>query len=102
MRFAVQVGAARVPAFAVRHQGRVLGYLNRCSHVAMELDWLPGAFFDAEERYLMCSTHGALYEPATGRCAGGPCAGNGGLEAIAVVEHDGAVYCPTAVTVDAV
>ena len=101
VRFDAQVGVARVPAFAVRHEGRVLAYLNRCAHVAMELDWLPGAFFDAEARYLMCSTHGALYEPDSGRCAGGPCAGHGGLEAIAVMECNGAVFCSQAVAVDA-
>jgi nitrite reductase/ring-hydroxylating ferredoxin subunit len=39
----------------------------------------------------MCATHGALYEPTTGHCAGGPCRG-GRLRKIAVVEHDGKIY----------
>ena len=33
-------------AFAVRFNGRVVAYLNRCSHVAMEMDWRPNRFFD--------------------------------------------------------
>ena len=31
-------------AFAVRFQGRVQAYLNRCSHVAMEMDFRPNRF----------------------------------------------------------
>jgi hypothetical protein len=29
-------------AFALRFDGRVVAYLNRCAHVPTELDWLPG------------------------------------------------------------
>jgi nitrite reductase/ring-hydroxylating ferredoxin subunit len=39
---------------------------------------------------LICSTHGALYDPATGACRGGPCRG-GALERVAVEEIDGQV-----------
>jgi nitrite reductase/ring-hydroxylating ferredoxin subunit len=39
---------------------------------------------------LICATHGALYAPDSGRCLGGRCNGKG-LEAVAVVEHDGQV-----------
>ena len=92
VRFTVQVGDGVASAFAVRHGGQVHGYLNRCAHVAMELDWQPGVFFDDEGHHLVCATHGALYEPSTGRCAGGPCAGRGGLRPIAVAERDGLVY----------
>lgn len=65
-----------VPAFAIRHEGVVQGYLNRCAHVPAEMDWLPGRFWDAEQRYLICSMHGALYEPANGLCVSGPCRGS--------------------------
>ncbi|MEY5099479.1 MAG: hypothetical protein RJA36_2198 [Pseudomonadota bacterium] len=77
-------------AFALRYRGRVHAYLNRCSHVAMELDWLPNRFFDAEARYLVCAAHGALFLPDTGACVGGP--GRGPLVKIAVSERDGVVY----------
>ena len=46
-------------AFAVRHQGQVQAYLNRCTHVAMEMDYQPDRFFDASGQWLMCATHGA-------------------------------------------
>ena len=50
-------------AFAVRYQGTVYAYLNRCTHVPMELDYLPNQFFDHTGHWLICATHGALYRP---------------------------------------
>jgi nitrite reductase/ring-hydroxylating ferredoxin subunit len=91
VRFSVQRGNENVPAFVVRHDGVVSAYLNRCGHIPVELDWMPGQFFDTEGVYLLCATHGALYEPASGRCAGGPCNGRG-LEPVAVEEREGHVY----------
>ncbi len=92
VRFEVRGAQQAAPAFAVRFEGRVHAYLNRCAHVAMELDWNPGHFFDAEGLVLICSTHGALFAPESGKCLGGPCIGCGGLEPVAVEERDGAVY----------
>ena len=80
-----------VRAFALRFEGRVVAYLNRCAHVPTEMDWQPGEFLDSEREFIICSMHGASYEPANGRCAGGPC-GRGRLTAIEVDERDGRVY----------
>ena len=68
-------------AFAVRWQGQPHAYLNRCAHVAMEMDWQPNRFFDDSGQWLLCATHGAVYRPDTGECGGGPC--RGGLVKIA-------------------
>ena len=81
-------------AFAVRFQGEVHAYLNRCSHVAMEMDFQPNRFFDTTGQLLICATHGALYAPDTGRCMNGPC--RGGLVKIALSEQDGMVGWHTA------
>ncbi len=81
-------------AFAIRFQGAVHAYLNRCTHVAMELDWQRGRFFDDTGQWLLCSTHGAAYKPDTGECGGGPC--KGGLVKIALIESDGVVHWQTA------
>ena len=78
-------------AFALRFDGRVVAYLNRCVHVPTEMDWQPGEFLDSDKRFILCATHGAAYEPANGRCVGGPC-GRGRLTAIQVQERDGQVY----------
>lgn len=79
------------PAFAIRWQGRVYAYLNRCGHIPVELDWQHGVFFDYSLQFLICSTHGALYDPATGACRGGRCEGRG-LKALTLVERQGNVY----------
>jgi nitrite reductase/ring-hydroxylating ferredoxin subunit len=92
VRFEVRRVGAVLPAFAIRFRGVVRAYLNECQHQATELDWNPGEFFDAERLYLVCATHGACYDPSSGVCVSGPCAG-ARLAAVAVREHDGGVYC---------
>lgn len=77
-------------AFAIRFEGQPHAYLNRCTHVAMELDWQPNRVFDDSGSWLLCASHGAAYQPDTGQCAGGPC--RGGLIKIMLSEADGLVY----------
>ncbi len=81
-------------AFAVRFEGQVRAYLNRCTHVAMEMDYQPDRFFDESGRWILCATHGAAYHPATGACAGGPC--RGPLVRITLSEQGGVVHWHTA------
>jgi len=85
IRFRVRRAGAEQPAFAIRYDGRPYAYLNRCAHMELELDLIPGRFFDNEQRFLVCATHGAIYEPHTGKCVLGPCRG-GRLEAVKVGE----------------
>lgn len=91
VRFEVERSGKPQQAFAVRHHGRVYGYLNRCRHVPIELDWNHGEFFDTSKIYLICSTHGALYAPDTGLCVGGPCRG-ARLEPVRLEESEGQVW----------
>lgn len=91
VRFEVEYFGETAPAFVVRYRGRVHAYLNRCAHVAMELDWQEGVFFDSEGRDLLCSTHGAIYAAASGHCVGGPCGGSP-LVKLRMEERDGMVY----------
>jgi nitrite reductase/ring-hydroxylating ferredoxin subunit len=90
-RFPVTAGGEDATGFVVRYDGAVHAYLNRCAHVPIELDWNEGEFFDSSGLYLMCSTHGAIYLPDSGRCAGGPCRG-GRLRPITVLEKDDQVF----------
>lgn len=91
VRFRVQYRDQVEPAFAVRHAGGVSAFLNRCAHRFLELDWQEGEFFDADKRFLVCATHDARYDPATGTCVSGPCRG-AGLIALSVHEKDGWVW----------
>jgi len=65
----------RVDAFLVNHGGQFHAYVNRCRHMATPLDFVRDQFLSEDRRYLMCYTHGALYEFATGECVAGPCKG---------------------------
>ena len=91
VRFTVEYFGEEAPAFVLRYQGSVHGYLNRCGHMPMELDWREGEVFDFEGRDLICSTHGATYEAATGKCIGGPCSGTP-LVRLRFAERDGNVF----------
>ena len=91
VRFAVTAFGDAATGFVVRYNGKVYGYLNRCAHVPIELDWAEGEFFESSGLYLMCSTHGAIYAPESGFCAGGPCKG-GRLRPISVVERDQQIF----------
>lgn len=80
-----------IPAFAVRFDAQYFAYLNKCGHIAVQLDYMPGEFFSDDGQTLICSTHGAEYAPDTGACLGGPCYGVG-LEALEINEIDGQLY----------
>ncbi|WP_373976389.1 Rieske 2Fe-2S domain-containing protein [Chitinibacter sp. SCUT-21] len=78
-------------AFALRFDGQVYAYINECAHIPIELDFNPGDVFDLSRQYLICSTHGAYYDPTNGFCLGGPCVGRR-LTALPICEENGAVW----------
>lgn len=91
VRFALPELGERVTGFVIRYNGVPHAYVNRCAHVPVELDWQEGDFFDLTRHYIICSTHGAHYEPATGHCVMGPCQGRS-LMPLSVTERDGQIY----------
>jgi len=91
IRFTVDDHGHPAAAFAIRYDNKVYAYLNSCAHVPIELDWMEGEFFDRSGLYLICATHGATYDPATGQCIMGPCKGQR-LTPVTVEEHGGNVY----------
>ncbi len=90
LNFNVEIDGVRCSAFVIRHNGTVFAYLNQCAHLALELDWEPGEFFDLSGDYIMCANHGAMFEPSTGECVNGPCFG-AFLTQISVQESDSSV-----------
>ncbi len=76
-----------IPAFAVCFDGQYFAYMNRCGHIAVQLDYMPGEFFADDGQTLICATHGAEYAPDTGACLGGPCYGVG-LEPIDIIVNN--------------
>ena len=61
--------------FVVLFNTKYYAYRNKCQHLAVELDWENNEFFDEEEKFIVCATHGAIYEPSSGKCLMGPCVG---------------------------
>ncbi|WP_119167275.1 Rieske (2Fe-2S) protein [Algihabitans albus] len=59
----------------LRDGATVYGYLNSCPHLGVPLEMVPDRFMNAAGTHAICRTHGALFEPATGYCISGPCAG---------------------------
>lgn len=80
-----------LPAFAICYDGQVYAYLNKCGHIAVQLDYMPGEFFSDDGQTIMCSTHGAEYAPDTGACLGGPCYGIG-LEPLKIEVCEGQIF----------
>ena len=91
VRFQVGRSDGEVAAFAIRYAGIACAFVNRCPHAGTELDWQPGEFFEESGLYLICSTHGALFEPINGNCVAGPCRG-ASLQPIDIGERDGGVF----------
>ncbi|TKD46540.1 Rieske (2Fe-2S) protein [Azotobacter chroococcum] len=60
---------------AVRRDGRIFVYANRCPHRGIPLEWQTDRFLDASGSLIQCATHGALFLIENGECVAGPCAG---------------------------
>jgi nitrite reductase/ring-hydroxylating ferredoxin subunit len=73
--FTIGAGDWPLRGFVVRVGEAVRGYLNRCPHAGHPLNLLPDRFLTADGMLILCSSHGALFEKASGYCVAGPCAG---------------------------
>jgi nitrite reductase/ring-hydroxylating ferredoxin subunit len=65
----------RVDGLLVNDQGHFHAYVNRCRHMPTPLDFVRDQFLSEDRSHLMCYTHGALYDFASGLCIAGPCKG---------------------------
>lgn len=90
VRFRLREGDRDEKGFAIRFGGIAHAFVNVCPHAGTELDWNPGDFFDESGLYLVCSTHGAMFEPSTGVCLAGPCRG-ARLQPLEVEEREGQI-----------
>lgn len=61
--------------FLVRVGAQVFAYVNRCPHAGHPLNWRPDEFLTTDQAWILCRSHGAVFERATGKCIAGPCAG---------------------------
>lgn len=68
-------GAARRELFLVRTKGGIFAYENACPHQGTPLETFPDKFLTADGKLIVCSTHGARFQPQDGLCVSGPCKG---------------------------
>jgi len=76
--------------FLLREGGRVYAYVNSCPHLGTPLEMVEDQFLN-EDGYILCTTHGALFEPRNGACIAGPCMGEYLSRAQIAVEADGRI-----------
>ena len=65
----------RVSVVVVQDGDGVRAYINSCPHARTPLNWQEDRFFDLSGTYLFCTTHGAAFDVASGRCVRGPAKG---------------------------
>jgi nitrite reductase/ring-hydroxylating ferredoxin subunit len=90
-KFTLRRAGREFEAMLVNYEGTLYAYINRCPHVGISLDWVDNQFFTVDCRYLMCANHGAVFEPPTGECVWGPCAG-ASLESVDLAVEKGKVF----------
>ena len=61
--------------FIQRLGDNAFAYTNVCPHAGTPLNMDEGQFMEKTGRYLMCHTHGALFQLEDGLCVAGPCNG---------------------------
>lgn len=84
-------GKAKRSIVILRLGDRYFSYINSCPHTGISLNWGSDKFFDLTGSYIQCATHGALFEPYSGRCIWGPCRGQS-LSKLMVTYLDGVTY----------
>jgi nitrite reductase/ring-hydroxylating ferredoxin subunit len=89
--FSVGDGDWPLRGFVVQFDGQIYGYENSCPHLGVTLNYQPHEFFTHDGSRLQCATHGALFEPHTGRCVAGPCMGRK-LRKLMIETIDGYLY----------
>jgi nitrite reductase/ring-hydroxylating ferredoxin subunit len=90
-RFSIEFDGRTLPGFVVAFNGEVYAWVNICPHRGTELDWQPGQVFDDSGLYLICATHGALFDADSGLCVSGPCTGSSLRKIDVVVDEAGNV-----------
>ncbi|MCU0976910.1 MAG: Rieske (2Fe-2S) protein [Steroidobacteraceae bacterium] len=89
--FTLGAGPWPLSGFVVRRGDTIHAYRNRCPHAGHPLNLKPHDFLTPDRSLIVCFSHGALFEIATGYCVDGPCAGQS-LEALPVEVIGGHVF----------
>jgi nitrite reductase/ring-hydroxylating ferredoxin subunit len=97
--FSVGDGEWPLRGMLVRMGDAVHAYVNYCPHAGHPLNFMPDRFLTPDGRLILCLSHGALFEKATGHCVAGPCAGES-LRRVAIRIESGYVMLDDSVDVE--
>ena len=86
----LETGSGILDFFIVRKNSGLHGYINRCPHTGVNLEWQPDRFLNPEGNLIQCSTHGAQFRIEDGFCVNGPCAGRS-LSPVKLLQKNGRV-----------
>jgi nitrite reductase/ring-hydroxylating ferredoxin subunit len=89
--FTIGEGDWPFKGFVVRQGEHVYAYQNFCVHVGHPLNWKPNSFLTKHKDQIICMSHGAVYDIASGECVAGPCPGKF-LRRVNCEVRDGVVF----------
>jgi nitrite reductase/ring-hydroxylating ferredoxin subunit len=72
--FVLAIGGLRFHGFVVRNGDAVSGFVDRCPHMGLPLAKTLDDYL-SPDGHVVCGWHGAIFEPVSGACLGGPCVG---------------------------
>lgn len=78
--------------FVTQRDGMFYAYQNICPHLGTNLEFMENQFLDMDKEYIICSTHGALFQVENGMCVFGPCQGESLKPVHISVHSDGGIY----------
>jgi nitrite reductase/ring-hydroxylating ferredoxin subunit len=90
-KFSFEQNGQHTDAFVANFRGRYVAFVNRCVHLPISLDLDDNDFFTCDGGFFVCKTHGSVYDPAAGKCIGGPGQGKS-LEQLPLVIEADAIY----------
>ena len=89
--FSIGSGDWPLRGFIVRKGEHAFAYLNRCPHAGHPLNFPPsGDFLSLDRQFILCRSHGAVFELTSGSCVAGPCTGRA-LRSFAVSISNGEI-----------
>ncbi len=86
--FSYRAGTDIHDIFIQRKDDDVYAFVNICPHAGTPLNMEQGKFMEKTGNYLMCHTHGALFQLSDGLCVAGPCNG-ASLQAVEIKVENG-------------
>ncbi len=78
--------------FVTQRDGSFFAYKNICPHLQTSLEYMENEFLDMDKEYIICSTHGALFNVEDGECIWGPCQGESLTKVEIELHSDGGIY----------